>query len=126
MFQETAMRVWRGLAGRVKLRNPRGWVMTIGYRVFLDTLRRRSPCTNLEDQADHRLGPPGELAERSEDCDRVQAAIAELPDPIRQVIVLHYVGGLTLSETAAAMEIPEGTAKGRLNAALKKLRSVLE
>jgi DNA-directed RNA polymerase specialized sigma24 family protein len=42
------------------------------------------------------------------------------------VVVLHYVGGLSLSQTAATMEISEGTVKSRLNAALKKLRGVLE
>jgi RNA polymerase sigma-70 factor (ECF subfamily) len=66
------------------------------------------------------------MAERSEERDRVQAAIADLPDSIREVVVLHYVGGLTLGQTAAAMELSPGTVKSRLNAALNKLRSVLE
>ena len=56
----------------------------------------------------------------------MQTAIAGLPDLIREVVVLHYTAGLTLSQTAAAMEISEGTVKSRLNAALNKLRSVLE
>ena len=50
----------------------------------------------------------------------------ELSDPIREVVILHYAGGLSLSETAAAMGISKGTAKSRLSSALVKLRSVLQ
>ncbi len=56
--------------------------------------------------------------------------MSELPDDIRQVVILHYTAGLTLRETAAAMDISLGTVKSRLNAALNsclnKLRSLLE
>ncbi len=38
----------------------------------------------------------------------------------------NYVGGLTLGQTEAAMELSPGTVKSRLNAALNKLRCVLE
>ncbi|MDB5288763.1 MAG: hypothetical protein JWL69_4, partial [Phycisphaerales bacterium] len=36
------------------------------------------------------------------------------------------LGGMTLSQTAVAMKLSEGTVKSRLSAALSKLRSVLE
>ena len=126
VFQETAVRIWRGIAARPKLRNPRAWVLTIGYRAFLTARGREQRHEGLQNPVDDRTGSPGQMAERSEQCRRVQAAIARLPEPVRQVVVLHYVGGLTLSETAAAMEISPGTVKSRLNAALKKLRSALE
>jgi DNA-directed RNA polymerase specialized sigma24 family protein len=40
--------------------------------------------------------------------------------------MLHYTGRLSLSETAAAMGLSVGTVKSRLNAALGKLRGLLE
>lgn len=126
VFQDTAARVWRSFASRPRLRNPRAWVMTIGYRAFLDSRGRQDKYEGLRDPVDDQSGSPGQIAERSEECDRVQAAISDLSEPIREVVVLHYIGGLTLSQTASAMEISEGTAKSRLNAALNKLRSVLE
>jgi len=126
VFQETAARVWRSFGTRPRLRNPQAWVMTIGYRAFLNTRDRRPRHEGLSDLMDDRLGSPGQMAERSEERDRVQAAIADLPDPIREVVVLHYVSGLTLGQTAAAMELSLGTVKSRLNAALNTLRSVLE
>ncbi len=36
LFQDVAIRVWRNLGSRPMLRNPRGWLMTIAYRVYLD------------------------------------------------------------------------------------------
>lgn len=126
VFQETAVRVWKNLASRPWLRNPKSWLMTIGYRVFVDLRERRRPTGELKDAADSGRHSPADLAEQSEDTDRVQTAIAGLADPIREVVVLHYVGGLSISQTAAAMNIADGTVKSRLNSALNALRSALE
>ena len=41
----------------------------------------------------------------------------------RSIIVLHYFLDLPLSEVAACLGIPTGTAKSRLNRALSELRS---
>jgi RNA polymerase sigma-70 factor, ECF subfamily len=128
VFQETAARVWRSLPAAPRLRNPRGWVLTVAYRAFLDERGRsqRRRHDELADPADPRSDPPDRAAARAEVCDRVQAAIAGLPEPVRQVVVLHYLGGLTISQTAAAMDVREGTVKSRLNAGLGLLRGVLE
>ena len=42
--------------------------------------------------------------------------------PQRAVVVLHYYLDLSLPETAAALGIPVGTAKSRLNRALAAMR----
>jgi RNA polymerase sigma-70 factor, ECF subfamily len=126
VFQDTAVRIWRSFSSRPRLRNPKAWIMTIGYRAFLDARGRRRPLEALPDVVDDRSESPRQMAEQAETCDRLQSVIADLPEPLREVVVLHYVGGLTLSQTAAAMQISQGTVKSRLNAALTKLRSVLQ
>jgi RNA polymerase sigma-70 factor (ECF subfamily) len=126
LFQETAMRVWRSFARRPRLRNPRAWLMTIAYRAFLDHCARRVRHEHFVESADPRGATPETAAQRAEERCRVQAAISDLSEPIRQVVVLHYTGGLTLRQTAQAMGISPGTVKSRLNAALTKLRSALE
>ena len=126
VFQETAIRVWRHFDRRPVLRSPRGWLMTIGYRVFLDQRAGRRQHETLIDPVDLRSVTSQEQAERSEWSERLNIVIGELPDDIRQVVVLHYSAGLTLRETAVAMNISLGTVKSRLNAALNKLRSLLE
>jgi RNA polymerase sigma-70 factor (ECF subfamily) len=126
VFQETAVRIWRGFATRPRLRNPRGWVMTIGYRAYLDAREQKRGHEDLHDPPDQRDRPSEQAAEHAEACRNVKSAISELSDPIREVVVCHYFGGLTLSQTASAMKISQGTVKSRLSAALDKLRSVLE
>jgi len=57
--------------------------------------------------------------------EQVFTALAQLPEPQRQVIELAYYQGLTQSEIAKQMQISLGTVKTRVRLALKKLRSLL-
>jgi RNA polymerase sigma-70 factor, ECF subfamily len=50
------------------------------------------------------------------------AALADLSDEHREVLLLRYFDGLTLAEIAAAVEVPLGTVKSRLHNALESLR----
>ena len=50
------------------------------------------------------------------------AGVEALPPNSRAVILLHYIAGMSLSAAAAAMDVPEGTAKSRLAYALSLLR----
>ncbi|MGE0785547.1 MAG: sigma-70 family RNA polymerase sigma factor [Sandaracinaceae bacterium] len=57
------------------------------------------------------------------DAGRVYAALTELPNEQRQVLELGYFAGLSCSEMADELDIPIGTVKSRLHAAMKRLRS---
>jgi RNA polymerase sigma-70 factor (ECF subfamily) len=57
---------------------------------------------------------------------RLAAAVKTLPAGVRDVVTLHYTGGLTLRETAEAMGLSLGTVKSRLNSGLESLRSLLQ
>jgi RNA polymerase sigma-70 factor (ECF subfamily) len=65
---------------------------------------------------------PKEGAERRE---RVEAAVAELSEDQREVLVMKIWGGLTFAQIAAALEIPMNTAASRYRYALEKLESLL-
>lgn len=49
--------------------------------------------------------------------------IASLPEPQREVLLMRYVDDMSLAEIAAALEIPLGTVKSRLHAAIEALRA---
>jgi RNA polymerase sigma-70 factor (ECF subfamily) len=127
LFQDVAVRVWRNLRSRPTLRNPRGWLMTIAYRVYLDhqaKAPRLAPISG-EDELPARGGreqDPAVLTERRERCAIVEGAVAELSVATRSVVSLHYTGGLSLREIAKALGISVGTVKSRLNAGLEQLR----
>ncbi|EKN63770.1 sigma-70 family RNA polymerase sigma factor [Schinkia azotoformans] len=48
--------------------------------------------------------------------------VEELPYKLKQVIILRYLNDYSQEEVARVLEIPVGTVKSRINAALKKLR----
>lgn len=119
------MRVWKYLDGAPRLRNSRGWLMTIGYRVFLD-LKSSHPKPGqlaVEHEISHRSQQtPDQVAEMSESAEQVNAMVSQLPAKLRDVVVLHYTAGLTLRQTATAVGVPVGTVKSRLHQALEHLR----
>ncbi|MGQ9592010.1 MAG: RNA polymerase sigma factor [Planctomycetota bacterium] len=52
----------------------------------------------------------------------VRHLLRRLPEALYEVVWLRFVDGLSLSEIATALEIPLGTVKSRLHAALEALR----
>jgi RNA polymerase sigma-70 factor, ECF subfamily len=126
VFQEVAARVWRNLHSRPRLRSPRAWLLTVAYRQFLDHRSCRPVHASLSGHEppvrDWSANDPSALAERSDEGRILDEAVNELPEVLRSVIVLHYSGGLSLRETAAAIGISVGTVKSRLNAGLEQLR----
>lgn len=65
-----------------------------------------------------------ENVSRSPDHDRARRALAHLSDAQRTVIELLYFEGLSCQEIASRCEIPIGTVKSRLSAALNLLRNM--
>ena len=62
---------------------------------------------------------------RQEQRHRVQAALDQLAEGDREVLVLRYLEGLSTRETAAVLGIREGAAKVRHLRALERLRGLL-
>ncbi len=56
----------------------------------------------------------------------LQAALAELPDEQREIVIMRIWSGLTLEETAAATGVPLNTVASRYRYALEKLRHRLK
>ena len=125
-FQETALRVWKHLAKMPRIRRPQAWLMTIGYRTFLDTSARHRQGVALKDYCDPHERSPADVVTQREAAEHVNGLVADLPDDLRDVVILHYSGGLSIRQTAKATGVPLGTAKSRLNQALTRLRKQIE
>ena len=88
--------------------------------------RRRLPEEPIVDATagqlrDHGL-EPAELAEREELRVTIRRGVAALPEKHQLVIVLYYLNGLSLQETADTLNIALGTVKSRIHYALHALR----
>ncbi len=80
-----------------------GWVMTTALNLVRRSLRRRPAPPAAE------ASPPGPEAGID-----VWRAIGRLPRRQREAIVLHHIRDLSLTDTARAMGVAEGTAKAHL------------
>jgi RNA polymerase sigma-70 factor, ECF subfamily len=109
------------------------WLTHIARHHAIDVLRRRSVrpdqyAVDWEDAIPDPVSPehnPQEFAEISQQRERVQAALAQLPADQRQALTLAYFNGYTQRQIAEVLKQPLGTIKTRLRLALQKLRDFL-
>jgi RNA polymerase sigma-70 factor (ECF subfamily) len=131
LTQETFASAWQGIGGFKGRASLATWLHRIAYGRFIDSRRaRRRRASATAHMANERPDPtrnpaPLDQAIAGEDSGRLHAAVRKLREDYRVVIVLHYLQGLSLRETAAAVGEPVGTIKWRANQALKQLRASL-
>lgn len=138
VFQTTFLAVFRKIKQYEPGRPARPWLYAIATNQAIDALRkqnrradRRSDMlTAPDDDGEPRplfeLIPsadigPSEHADRVEQRALVRTAVDRLPDLLREVILLAYFQGMKYRDIADVLEIPLGTVKSRLHAALVKL-----
>jgi RNA polymerase sigma-70 factor (ECF subfamily) len=127
--QDAFLGVWRSAGSFVPERAKAStWILTLVHRRAVDLVRReqRRRAERLESAPE----PVEESAEQSAwlrfERERVQAALAALPDQQREAIELAYYGGYTQSELAERLGQPLGTIKSRMFAGLSRLRELLD
>lgn len=138
MTQETFVRLLRSL-GTFKGEPERfsSWVHRLTVNVCLDALRRRqhtplvldeqsetAPALQLE--SNDRWALPEWRAESDEAAAEIRAALAELPQPQRMALVLHYFEDRRYEEIAAAMGVPLNTVKSHILRGKERMARLLE
>lgn len=114
---------FRGGDGRV-------WLLGVVRRAFFDWAKKQRLQFAVAYEEDaHDLGDdssnPEFLAIRKCDEAIVRRALEELPAPLREVIVLRELEGLTYHEIAAVAEIAIGTVMSRLSRGRQQLQQRL-
>jgi RNA polymerase sigma factor (sigma-70 family) len=127
--QEAFLGLWRSAGSFVPERAKAStWILTLVHRRAVDVVRReqRRRTEPLEAAPEPAEGSAEEAAWLRLDRERVQAALAQLPDQQREAIELAYYGGYTQSELADRLGQPVGTIKSRMFAGLARLRELLD
>jgi RNA polymerase sigma-70 factor, ECF subfamily len=90
---------------------PEAWVRRVAINLARNELRR----TKRRLAALLRLGPPRTVPALSPEELAVNQALRELPVRYREVLMLHYLIGLSVEEISQTLRVPAGTVKGRLS-----------
>lgn len=106
----------------------RPWMFTIMRHTWQNQRRRisRAPEILIEDVAAVVSGGNAELAmNRKLLVSEVRAAVDSLPVPLREIVVMRDLEGLTYAQIAAILDCPIGTVMSRLARARTALRQLL-
>jgi RNA polymerase sigma-70 factor (ECF subfamily) len=106
----------------------RAWLVRMTWRLAID--RWRSDRRRSAREQSGPGGAPGPTAEgiaaERERADRLWRAIEDLPEKLREAIVLSAIQGYDVREVALLLGLPEGTVKSRLFLARKALAQRLQ
>jgi len=111
-------------------RSPLPWLHRVTTNLCYSRIARRrlimEPITSLiSNRVADLTSRPDQVAESREIIDVLQQAIDSLPPKQQSAVVLYYLHGYSLAESAAIASCNVGTMKSRVHYALKALRSRL-
>ena len=135
IFQEAFLQLHLSASAFDMSRRLKPWLFTIAANKARDALRSRSrrqaaPLDATIGGSDDERGSyadlipsdipnPDELSMNLETRQAVQNIVREMPESLRTVILLCYFHDFPYKEIAEILEVPLGTVKSRLHAALK-------
>lgn len=135
LFQELLIKAFGKLDDLVAIDEPGSWLSRVMYNLFVDEQRRfaRRRMQTVEEgylPGDGLEGLPGtdnpeRNQRRLERLQQLDAALAQLSDEHRLIVLLHDTEGYKLEEIHKLIGIPVGTVKSRLHRARARLREIL-
>ena len=134
IFQETFLQVYQSASTFQTGRKFRPWLYTIAVNKARDALRSRGrrPTVQITSQNDEidasqlwdtllqDTTSPLDILDEAQQAQTVRSVVANLPDHLREILVLAYFKHLSYKELADALAIPLGTVKSRLHAAVAR------
>lgn len=117
--------------------NPKSYLLAIALRIWKNKKRKYAwrkriadvqaltDEKNIEQYGGMELSAEAQFLHK-EEIQAVREAVAKLPQRFRAIVLLFYMEGLSVAETAQIVRIPEGTVKSRLYHARKILEKELE
>ena len=119
--QEAFTKALRSQRGFLALDHPEAWLRTVALNHLRNGWRHHETVRRLLG----RVPGPQSAFELGPDHVAIMTALAGLDRTHREVVVLHYLVDLPVSEIAATLGIAEGTVKSRLSRSRDRLAPLL-
>ena len=125
LVQETYLRLWNYRSRYRPTAKLSTFLFVLARQVRIDALRRQT-CRERREESWGAEQPteatPATLGARED----VRWALAQLSDPLREVVELGVFQELPYADVGKILGIPVGTVKSRMSNALKKLKEVFD
>ncbi len=134
LMQEVYMKVLRSYGSFEHKSSEKTWLFSIARNAAIDHFRKEKNWKqrlmenfewSRENIADEQA-LPDEIAQMNEDMQAVYRSLDLCSIDQRMVIILRYIKGLTIAETAAVLNWKTSKVKTTQHRALKAIRSILE
>jgi RNA polymerase sigma-70 factor, ECF subfamily len=126
--QETFIKVWKHLDDFRGESSLRSWVLRIAHNTAVSTLRTiKDSATDPHKLPDaHDPIPTTRVVEGRLAADDLRAALEELDDLTREIVVLREIEAMSYEEISETLDVPIPTVKTRLLRARRRLSVTLE
>jgi RNA polymerase sigma-70 factor (ECF subfamily) len=126
LTQEVFLRVYLKGAGYTHGGTFKTWLYQIALNLARDAARKhaRTPVQPLLPSA-HPAAEDEPTFDVRQQAEVVAAALAELPDPLREVVVLRHYEDLSFEAMGRLLGVPATTLKSRFAVAMKRLEQTL-
>ena len=127
LVQETYLRLWKYRREYKPTAKLSTFLFLMARQVRIDALRRQTRRATREETWGREAGTSAASAVGRVDArEDVRWAVAQLSEPLREVVELGVFQDLPYAEVGAILGIPVGTVKSRMSNALKKLKEVFD
>ena len=127
LVQETYMRLWKYRGEYRPSAKLSTFLFLLARQVRIDALRRQTRRESREESWGREAATSAASAVGRVDArEDVRWALAELSDPLRDVVELGVFQDLPYAEVGEILGIPVGTVKSRMSNAPKKLKEVFD
>jgi RNA polymerase sigma-70 factor (ECF subfamily) len=125
--QETFFRAWRNLKHFQFDSQLYTWLYRIAVNAAVDLSkrRRRRGHVSIDDEASRVGGSLRAPVAPPAAAPLVRAAVDELPEPFKTILILREYGDLSYERLAEVLGVPKGTVESRLFRARMRLRDAL-
>jgi len=118
--QEVFVRAYFALGQYTERGDFGAWLRVIATRVAFNHRRDEATRRRYQAMVEPRQSKPSTIAER----DAITHALAQLPYPAREILILRYVEELSIAEIAHLLELGTSATKMRLSRARDQLSEV--